>query len=834
MSDRENHQFIAHVRKSDAAIQTLDDHLIETAELCGCFASAIGLPLCGYLLGYLHDLGKYSTRFQKYIRDVVGLNGEEARAAAEKNDRGKIDHATAGAQYIWQAYRGKLIPCRLAQILSVAIMSHHSRTGMKDFIDLTGKSPFFNRLSRSDSDTHKDESVSKAHSPTLKKIDDLLQSPALIDEFNAAIHRIENMTTKEVPRENAFSLLTRYLFSCLLDADRISTSDFENQKAAGFRTFDRSPDWSSLVDTFERYISAKFAQDSEIDILRSEISEECLMASARRENLFTLQVPTGGGKTLASLRFALHRANNSETHRVDRVIYILPYTSILDQNAAKVREILGTHAVLEHHSNLSEEKDTWRNRVLSENWDSTVVFTTSVQFLNSLFAAGTKTARRMHHLSNSILIFDEIQSLPIKTVHLFNNAIQFLCGQGNTTAVLCTATMPLLQTVNSKLGALSITEENEIIQDKTALFKKLKRTTILDECRPEKWSNAQIAEHALKLQEKHQSLLIICNTKNSAHDLFELLESCVDIPVVHLSTNMCAAHRRHRIQQIREKLDVEDPQPVICISTQLIEAGVDLDFDCVIRSLAGLDSIVQAAGRCNRHGYREMGFVNILNFKEEKLGSALKDIDLAQEVTRRILHEYHDDPSSFDGDLLSEKAMNRFYKYYFYQRSGEMTYPRKADQGCPPLAQNCSLLGLLSHNSESLKEAKRTNNIAANLPFKYAFSTAAQAFQVIDAPTQGIIVPYVNDGHCGSKVIGDLAASYTNENVALADQVRLHKTAQQYTVNIFPNVIKELVKAKAIREIQPGEGIYCLDERYYHKDFGVTLKPLSKQHLLNV
>lgn len=728
MTDRENHQFIAHVRKSDGVIQTLEDHLLETGELGGHFASAVGLPLCGQVLGLLHDLGKYSARFQKYIRDVMGLNGEEARAAAEKNDRGKIDHATAGAQYIWRAYRGKLIPCRLAQILSVVIMSHHSRSGMKDFIDLTGKSPFFKRLSRSDKDTHIDESISNARSSILKEIEDLLQSPALVEEFNAAIQGIENMATEVVPRENAFSLLTRYLFSCLLDADRISTSDFESQKVAGFRTVDRSPDWSTLVDSFERYITAEFAQESDIDILRAEISEKCLTASARRENLFTLQVPTGGGKTLASLRFALHRAHNSETHRVDRIIYILPYTSILDQNASKVREILGPHAVLEHHSNLSEEKDTWRNRVLSENWDATVVFTTSVQFLNSLFAAGTKTARRMHHLSNAILIFDEIQSLPIKTVHLFNNAIQFLCGQGNTTAVLCTATMPLLQTVNSKLGALSITEENEIIQNKTALFKKLKRTTILDECRPGKWSNAQIAEHALKLREKHQSLLIICNTKNSAQDLFELLESCADIPVVHLSTNMCPAHRRHRIQQIREKLDVEDPQPVICISTQLIEAGVDLDFGCVIRSLAGLDSIVQAAGRCNRHGYREMGFVNILNFKEEKLGNALKDIDLAQEVTLRILNEYRDDPSSFDNDLLSEKAMNRFYKYYFYQRAEEMTYTRKADQGMPPLAQNCSLLSLLSQNTESLNEAIRTNSIAAKLPFKYAFSTAAQAF----------------------------------------------------------------------------------------------------------
>lgn len=824
--------FIAHVRKSDGAIQSLEDHLAETALLCRQFTSVISLPRCGRLLGLLHDIGKYSAAYQQYIRDVTGLNGEHLQTAAEKL-QGTIDHATAGAQYVWQAHKVGRIPCFMAQVLGDVIMSHHSRSGMKDFIDLTGKSPFLDRLQRND--THQQEAFDSAHSEICSAIDSLLVSPSLVAEFNAAITTAKNATSESVPRHNAFSLLTRYLFSCLLDADRLSTANFESPKCAAFRSIGSSPDWPAHLHRFENHI-ARFQSDTEINRLRAQISTECRAAATRPDRLFTLQVPTGGGKTLASLRFALHRAASSKTDRVDRILYILPYTSILDQNAAVARDILGENAVLEHHSNLSLENNTWRNRVLAENWDAPVVFTTSVQFLNALFAAGTKAARRMHQLSHAILIFDEIQALPIKTVHLFNNAINFLTHQCHTSVVLCTATMPLLQSVDAKLGALAISPANEIIQTTTAPFKKLRRTAIIDDCRPEQWSYEDVAARASDLQKRHQSLLIVCNTKNSARRLFELLVSQSPTPVIHLSTNMCPAHRRHRIKQVRKKLDPRNPQPVICISTQLIEAGVDLDFGCVIRSLAGLDSIVQAAGRCNRNNHWETGFVHVLNLRDEILHAALKDIELARQITQtRIFHEYRLNPADFDHDLLSPKAMNRFYQYYFHQRAGEMLYPCMAGKGIPPLAQDCSLLDLLSRNHASLNEANRTANAsAASLPFKHAFSTAAQAFQVIDAPTQGIIVPYDADDHCGSDLIGQLAASYTSEQVSLADQIQLHKQAQQYTVNAFPYVIDKLAAQRALREIQPAEGIFYLDERYYHADLGVTLEALSEQHYLGV
>lgn len=828
-----DHRFIAHYRKSNGLAQSVAQHLLETATLAELFASVIGLPLCGRLLGLVHDFGKYSDRFQQYIQDICGLNGAEKQTEAKKK-QGTIDHATSGAQLLWSQIPHTTQTSQiLAQILSVVIMSHHSRSGMKDFVDLHGRSPFLDRLSWSDEKTHLNECRHKADLTIQEEIRQLLGSQNIIDELKSILREISTHTENPIPRNLEFALLTRFLFSCLLDADRISTIDFENPKASSFRTIYEIRNWTALRDKLEETLLS-FNNDTEINRIRNDISEECRNAATTPENLLTLQVPTGGGKTLASLRFALHRAASADTHKVDRIIYILPYTSILDQNADDVRKILGDEAVLEHHSNLSEEKDTPRNRVLSENWDAPVVFTTTVQFLNSLFAAGTKSARRMHQLTNAILIFDEVQSLPIKTIHLFNNALQFLTKHGNTTAVLCTATMPLLQRVNTQRGALPLSERNCILKNTASLFKRLKRTEVIDSCRTQGWTNQEATDLALKLQAKNQSLLIICNTKKCANDLFDILNKQSNVPVIHLSTNMCPAHRKNRIAQIRSKLSPAINEPIICISTQLIEAGVNLDFGCVIRSLAGLDSIIQAAGRCNRHGKRETGEVHVLNLKDEKLYSALKEIEEAQQITKnRIFHEFKKRPEAFDYDLLSERAIIQYYEYYFYQRAEKMTYPCQADKGNPPLVKSCKILSLFSCNKESSQEAKRTHNHEAlKLPLKQAHSTASQAFHVINAPTQGIIVPYDADGHSGSEIIGQLASSYTNDEISFADQVRLHKKAQQYTVNAFPHIVQKLNDEGAILEVQQGEGIYYLKDEYYHNDLGITLEALSEQNYL--
>lgn len=822
--------FIAHRRESNGLIQTVALHLIETAALSESFAASIGLPLCGRLLGLCHDLGKYSQEFQEYIRAISGMTGHDAQVAAQSK-QGTIDHATASAQLIWdQLNQGKLSRS-LAQILSVTLMSHHSRTGMKDFIALDGKSPFLNRLGKDRQKTHVVESLKNVDPEIIAAIESLLCYPDLLAEFKMLIAKIDQNASGVTSQLFFYGFLTRTLFSCLLDADRLNTANFEKPKAAEFRTTGCTPKWHEFAKRLDQHIG-KFEVRNPIDETRNRISQECLEAASRPECLFTLTVPTGGGKTLASLRFALHRAAQSTNPVIERIIFVLPYTSIIDQNAREVRRMLGDDNVLEHHSNLVPDVDNWRNRVLSENWDSPVIFTTSVQLLDALFAQSTGATRRMHQLVNSILIFDEIQTLPVKTIHIFNNAINFLTSICNTTVVLCTATQPLLGRVDSSKGVLPITAENEIVRDKRRLFHDLKRTEIIDKCRLEKWNHDEIKTFAIEQLALHQSLLIVCNTKDSARRMFAKLHESSDALIVHLSTSMCPAHRRNKIDEIKACLHPDAGKPIVCVSTQLIEAGVDLDFGCVIRSLAGMDSITQAGGRCNRHGNRTIGYVYILNFSEEILGSGLSEISTAQEITARILGEFKAKPARFHHDLLSEETMQQFYEYYFFRRAKEMTYPLKAGKGNPPVAQDTNILDLLTMNPASLESAKREGlKEALALPLKQAFSTAAQAFQVIDAPTRGILVPY---GEEGRKLIGDMAAAFANEKCPLNEQIPLLKKAQHFTVNVFPNMIDKLHKVLAIREIQPNSQIYYLDERHYHADLGVTHEALSELHFTHV
>lgn len=826
---------IAHFRYCDQTPQLVSDHLSETAELCSRFTAKIGLPISGRIMGLLHDLGKYSESFQTFIYAVTGQAGEQAMKDAENIPPHKRDHATAGAQYLWNtiSQASPITTKYHFQALCAALISHHSRSGILDFIDLQGASPFLTRIQKSDHESHLSESLSKADAAIITQINEAIAKLELHAEGKQCISSIlKNLGAELFP--NHMALYCRFLFSCLLDADRINTIDFEDPNKGEMRNFSSPTNWSYLLKRFENHIR-KFSANSSINEIRAGISEECRKASERSERILTLPVPTGGGKTLASLRFALHRAASGSTHPVERIIYILPYTTIIEQNANEVREILGESAVLEHHSNLSDEKDTKANRVLSENWDAPIVFTTMVQFLDALYSSGTKAARRMHQMANAILIFDEIQCLPIKAVHLFNNALNFITSQANTTALLCTATMPLLEKVSEKLGHLRIPTNSCIISDRQSLSKNLRRTQIIDHTRRERWSHEEIVELAIEQQEVHQSVLIVCNTKDSARRLFERIKSSTCHPVVHLSTNMCPAHRQRKIKFIREAIDPRNPKPLICVSTQLIEAGVDLDFGCVIRSLSGLDSIIQAAGRCNRHGHhKELKPVFVLNFSEEPIPDALAEIKAGQEITERVFREYRDAPNRFDNSLLSEAAMTLFYDYYFYDRSKLMTYevkarPKKEHQKTE-LSQDTNLIELLGNNGNARKECKERglDKSPLELPLQQAHSTAAEAFRVIDAPTQGILVPYQSDFMDGSALISKLAACYENDNIPLPAKIQLHKQAQQFSVNAFPHIITKLSESRAISEVHPGSGIYELAPAHYSEDYGIILEPLSE------
>jgi CRISPR-associated endonuclease/helicase Cas3 len=536
----------------------------------------------------------------------------------------------------------------------------------------------------------------------------------------------------------------------------------------------------------------------------------------------TLTVPTGGGKTLASLRFALHHA---QAHGLDRVVYVIPFTSIIDQNADVVRRILEPAGagcepgsiVLEHHSNLTPDEQTWRGKILSENWDAPVIFTTSVQLLETLFGAGTRGARRMHQLANSVIIFDEAQTVPLRCIHLFNNAINFLVEHCGSSVVLCTATQPLLNTVCAQKGAARFEPRDEIIPDVPRLFAALKRVQVCDRHKPGGWTEDEVAALAAEEIGAAGSCLVIVNTTKAAQRLYQVCKQRFDSAMFHLSTRMCPAHRRRVLAEIRERLN--DGTRVLCVSTQLIEAGVDVDFGGVIRHVAGLDSIAQAAGRCNRNGRRAIGRVQVLNPADEPI-DRLIDIREGRNVAQRLLDEFRDDPGTFDGDLLGPAAMSRYFDYYFACRANEMSYPVRPDAAM----RADTLLNLLAENSLAVHDYTQHRSSAPPLHLRQAFMTAAQAFRAIDAPTQGVIVPYGNEGR---ELVAQLCGAFKPEL-----QFDLLRRAQQFSVNVFAQVFDALQRADAIAEIGDGIGIYHLRAEYYSEEFGLSETPVALMETL--
>jgi CRISPR-associated endonuclease/helicase Cas3 len=686
---------IAHWRESDSTEQSLADHLQGVGRLAGQFATKLGLASAGELIGLLHDLGKYSDEFQKYIGSATGLIDSDADDYIDADGlRGKVDHSSAGAQYIWQelAPRGDR-EALIAQVFALCIASHHS--GLIDSIGggvggNFGAGIFPRRMTKTSDKTHLDEVRHAADAPILARAQELLSEPELGAGLHVLVDSIkrQNAGTSPTVLLQQIGLVVRMLFSCLIDADRIDTADFEHKTVQRLRPRGIYTAWPILIGRLESHL-LNLAPRRAIDHLRQQISEHCRVAAERGPGVYTLTVPTGGGKTLASLRFALHHA---EKRQLDRVIYVIPYTSIIDQNAREVRSILEPidaqaeqgKVVLEHHASLTPEQQTWREKILTENWDAPVVYTTMVQLLETLFGGGTRGARRMHQLANSVLIFDEIQTLPVKCVHLYNNAINFLAEQCKTTVLLCTATQPLLNRVAKEKGAIRLKAGHELMPDREQLFKDLKRVVVTDRREPGGWSYLRIAKLALTELDRAGSCLVIVNTKDAARQVFQHCQAKLDAgSVFHLSTDMCPAHRKsvlgskHELAGHSVIARLARGEPVLCVSTQLIEAGVDVDFGAVIRSLAGLDSIAQAAGRCNRNGRPEPGIVHVVNPSEEKLDK-LPDILIGAEKAQRVLDDFKANPSRYGDDLIGPRALHDYYEYYFFQRAGEMDYVVRA------------------------------------------------------------------------------------------------------------------------------------------------------------
>lgn len=816
-----NFDYIAHVRKADGQPQFLQTHLTETAEIAKLLAAKLDLDQAGELLGLMHDFGKYSRKFQKYIHDETGLFNPDLDDEESMPNGSKVDHSTAGAQWVYRELRkfgaAQGIGELFGQMLGLCIASHHGE-GLIDCLDGEGNSKWIERFNKTDELTHLAGCEQKADEIVQQKAYELAGENLIRSLLNAVKPILSNQTINNKIKEFYLGCMTRFLFSCLIDADRIDSSDFEREAQKEVRRLTEKTDWQTAIDQLEAKL-AGFENRYPIDEIRRRISDDCLKRAADSQGIYTLTVPTGGGKTLASLRYAL---NHAKKHNLDRIIYIIPYTSIIDQNAQAMREILGEDWVLEHHSNLEPEKQSWQDKLLSENWDKPIVFTTMVQFLDAWFGGGTRGARHIHPMTNSVLIFDEIQTLPVKCVHLFCNVLNWLTTFGKSTAVLCTATQPLLgesglqnfpkdkrESIAAR-GLLKQPAHAEIMgtdKQREELYKKLSRVEIRFNEKAGGWNVAEAGAFLLEQFQTTQSCLFIVNTKKWAQELYQYCQR-QNVPpeaLFHLSTHQCAAHRKAIFDTIKGRL--KNKEPVICISTQLIEAGVDISMACVIRALGGLDSIAQAAGRCNRHGEKEgKGQVWVLNLQEQDFTRILPDIQAGKTHTERVFRDFAGQ------DILQPAAMERYFEYYFYQRSDEMSYSVKN-------SATGSLLDWLSDNALN-PYGEKNNKRNKPLPLlMQSFKSAGRVFQAIDAPTHAVIVPYGEGVELIAKLCGEWAPK---------EMYDAKKKAQRYSVNVFPNVWDKLQKENALHETIEGSGIYYLNERYYNDEFGLSLDETSE------
>ncbi|PKN62785.1 MAG: CRISPR-associated helicase/endonuclease Cas3 [Deltaproteobacteria bacterium HGW-Deltaproteobacteria-15] len=801
--------------------QSLVSHLDNVAKLASDFARDIGLPNAGFLLGSLHDQGKASQAFQNYIRSATGFwDQEDEHYVDAAGKRGKIDHSTAGSQKIWAALKG--IPLKktdplFAQMLALCLCSHHS--GLIDCLEPGGENAYKRRIGKDTGKTHLTEAVAawgKECGPSrhdlllecLKEMRGRFSKLLKTSPSNLCSSCITRSCSGYVPNPIAWFHLgfyTRMLLSCLLDADRIDSADSGQPLNALWRSSGET-DWEKPIRRLETHL-LDIQGDRPIDEIRRSVSQRCLDRAEGPKCIYKLTVPTGGGKTLSGLRFALHHARR---HRMKRIINVIPYTSIIDQNADVARSILEPKSeeefgsiVLEHHSNLEPEKETPRSRLAAECWDAPVIYTTMVQFMESLFSHGTRSARRMHRLAQAVIVFDEIQTLPVKCARLFCNAVNFLVRECGASVVLCTATQPLLDKLEQpERGVLTLEANSELMPDVENLFHQLERVEILDRTRVGGWTLEQVADLAAEQYEKAGSCLAVVNTKDWARRLYNEL-SCRGLPGVHhLSTDMCAAHRLCVLNEMRSKL--ENHEPVLCVSTQLIEAGVDISFGAAIRFLASLDSILQTAGRCNRNRERRNGpgLVHILNPDREELGP-LKEIKTGQEAARRLLQEFHADPESLGGSLTHPKVIERYFLYHFFDRREEMDYTVKANK----VGRTDNLVNMLSCNP------KNPGNMDFHPSLRQSFAEAGRHFQVIDEATRAVIVPFGE----GKDIIAELCGLHDPKMLG-----PLLRRAQRYSVNLFPGPSKVLDQAGAIHEIQKGWGIYYLDKRHYSDRTGVS------------
>jgi CRISPR-associated endonuclease/helicase Cas3/CRISPR-associated endonuclease Cas3-HD len=703
-------------RQDKSDWQPLKDHLEDVADIARGFAKDFGAESFGYAAGLLHDIGKYSPEFQRR------LEGAKIR----------VDHSTAGAK---EAV--KLYGIFQSRILEYIITGHHG--GLLNYG--TKECGLDERLSRSflpDYSTYKSEILA----PDLNKV-----RPSLTPINNKMGF--------------AISFYTRMLFSCLVDADFLDTERFLSPDKSSLRGQYES--FNELFTKFDNYMNIKLstAEENPINRYRREIYEQCMEKAELPPQMFSLTVPTGGGKTLSSMAFAL---NHLKKHNLNRILYVIPYTSIIEQNADVFREIFGTQNVLEHHSNYdpknekSENTDTTQDKLKlsSENWDIPIVVTTNVQFFESLFSNRVSRCRKLHNLAKSVIILDEAQMLPTGFLKPCLAALSELVVNYGSTVVICTATQPNLN------GLLDESiRPVEIMSSPQELYEAFRRVHVTD------LGDLEDADLSARLN-AHKQVLCIVNTRKHAQKLYEQLSGPKSS--YHLSARMCPVHRRAKLKEIKNLLRTGDECRVV--STQLIEAGVDIDFPAVYRAKAGIDSVCQASGRCNREGKLDYGEVYVFR-STESYGKVTSWQSRVAEIGSMIFDEW-DDP-------LSLPAVGRYFER-LYSYEGDGLDKKK----------------ILPSFEERLRD------------IAFPFEDVADAFNLIESNTRDIIIPYDDKARAIIKQI-----QYTGFP---GNYVR---SLQGYTVSIYLEEFKALERINAISSIADRFFVLDGEGNYYSENIGL-------------
>ena len=728
--------YYAHSNELDKSRwQSVKIHLINTAELALSLGEDSGLSEFAYFAALLHDIGKYSQAFQKK------LDGAHI----------KVDHSTAGAKEVIKIFGQNPKQQVMGTILSYCIAGHHA--GLPDF--------------GSEIDCETDGTL---QARLKKNLNDYKNYTQEIDVSKLVLP--EHIPIKPITKGCGFSLafFTRMVYSILVDADFLETETFFNN---GKKPRGEYAEIEVLCKKLNQYLLERFANPSSpINKQRTETLNTCIAKATDKPGLFTLTVPTGGGKTFASLAFAM---NHAVRHGLKRIIYVIPYTSIIEQNAAEFKKCLGGENVLEHHSNFdwnqrlqgtdTEFYDDKTNNAIdklklaTENWDIPIVVTTNVQFFESLFANRSSRCRKLHNIAKSVIIFDEAQMLPLDYIKPCLYTVYELVKNYGATAIICTATQPPLQQFLPKEAVLT-----EIIPDPQMLLKLYKRVQVKN---VGKLSDAELTQRINDLQQ----VLCIVNTRKHAKGLFE---GVIDDGRFHLSTLMCPVHRKKTIATIKARLELK--QSCRVISTQIMEAGIDMDFPVGYRAISGLDSIIQAGGRVNREGERPSGTLFVFEPDSVFVKRTPAFIKQGAEVAKNILGK-NEDP-------VCMEAIKAYYNL-IYDLQGKNAFDNKGILDC------------------------FESGIQPELVFD--FKTAAEKFKLIENATVAVIIPYDNEAYSILQKVrtGRFPLSFSRE-------------LQIYSVNIYEQEYQSLASVGAI-DLYGDTYAVLNDSNYYNAETGLNI-----------